>query len=243
MEIDKELIGKLRAAERVLVLTGAGISAESGVPTFRDAQSAFWSKFTPEELATPKGFARNPSLVWDWYAERRAMVERVEPNPGHHALARMEREFGEFLLATQNVDSLHQRAGSRKVVELHGNLSRVKCAAEGTVKDEWGEGSPPRCEDCGAYLRPDVVWFGESLPEAALRQAAEAAEACEVFFSIGTSSVVWPAAGLGQSAAARGAMVVEINPQPTPLTPQADHALQGPAGEVLPRLVKAVWGD
>ena len=241
--IAEQLVDSLRHAGRVLVVTGAGISAESGVPTFRDAQTGYWADFKPEELAAPEAFERNPKLVWDWYAERREMVARVEPNPGHYALARIEQQVGEFLLATQNVDGLHHRAGSASVVELHGNISRVKCSAEGTMVENWGEGSPPPCESCGANLRPDVVWFGEMLSESALQRATKAAEVCDVFFSIGTSAMVWPAAGLGQSAAENGAVVVEINPETTPLTRGADHVLHGPAGEVLPMLVKAVWGE
>src|SRR5262245_37061047 len=156
------LVDALRNARRVAVLTGAGVSAESGVPTFRDAQTGLWAKYDPRELATPDAFARNPKLVWDWYAARRAMLAKVKPNPAHFAIAELERRVPQFLLATQNVDGLHQRAGSVAMVELHGNIARVKCSREGTLVAQWSEAQadePPRCPACGAYLRPDVVWF------------------------------------------------------------------------------------
>jgi NAD-dependent deacetylase len=240
-----KLIAVLRAAQRVAVLTGAGISAESGVPTFRDAQTGLWSRFKPEELATPEAFRRNPKLVWQWYAARRARVATVAPNPGHQALAAWERRVPEFLLATQNVDGLHQRAGSRRVVELHGNLTRTKCFEENVEVEQWtdtGE-EPPRCPRCGGWLRPDVVWFNEMLPPDAFETALAAAQHCQVFFSIGTSTLVYPAASLPQEALAAGAAVVEVNPQQTPLTRCATHFLQGPAGQVLPALLRAVWPE
>ncbi|CAG0931082.1 MAG: NAD-dependent protein deacylase [Rhodocyclaceae bacterium] len=234
--IPRELIERLAAARRVAVLTGAGISAESGIPTFRDALTGLWANYDPQELATPEGFARNPRLVWDWYAERRARIAAVRPNPGHLALAALERRFEHFTLVTQNIDSLHQRAGSRTVVELHGNIARVKCSREEIVVGDFAlDESPPRCH-CGAYLRPDVVWFGEMLPAGAMAQAEEAAEHCEVFLSIGTSAQVYPAAELPLRALSSGATVVEINPECTALTRHAHFALQGAAGEVLSQL-------
>ncbi len=238
------LVGTVRSARRVAVLTGAGISAESGVPTFREALTGLWAKFNPEELATRQAFRRNPKLVWDWYAERRKMVKQVEPNAGHRALVTMENQIPHWTLITQNVDGLHQRAGSRRVIELHGNITRVKCFAEDTVISTWTEDQvPPRCTNCGSYLRPDVVWFGEMLPAEALRTASEAAHTCEVFFSIGTSGVVEPAALLPYEALERGATVIEVNPETTPLTRHATFRLAGLAGEVLPELVRAVWGQ
>lgn len=239
----KAAAGVLRAARAAAVLTGAGISAESGVPTFRDAQTGLWSRFKPEELATPEAFRRNPRLVWEWYAMRRARVAGVLPNPGHQALAELEQRVPEFLLATQNVDGLHQRAGSRKVVELHGNITRTKCFDENVVVARWEDTGeiPPRCPRCGGMLRPDVVWFNETLPPDAFAQALTAARRCEVFFSIGTSALVYPAASLPAEALAAGGVVVEVNPQETPLTPDSTHFLQGPAGRVLPALVRAVW--
>lgn len=237
MDIPRELIERLSQARRVAVLTGAGISAESGIPTFRDALTGLWANYDPQELATPEGFARNPKMVWEWYASRRARMAGVRPNPGHDALARLERRFDTFTLVTQNIDSLHQRAGSREVVELHGNITRVKCSLEQRVVSGFAESeSPPRCS-CGAYLRPDVVWFGEMLPADALARAEDAAEHCDVFLSIGTSAQVYPAAELPLRALSAGATVVEINPERTALTRHIQFALQGPAGEVLPLLL------
>lgn len=237
------LIETLRVTNYIAVLTGAGVSAESGVPTFRDAQTGLWAKYRPEDLASPDAFCRNPRLVWDWYAWRRDIVDRVKPNAGHYALAEMARHVSSFMLITQNVDGLHQQAGSENVIELHGNLRRVKCFREEVVIDEWvntGE-VPPRCPRCGDQLRPDVVWFGERLPPPALQAAIDAAEACDVFFSIGTSGLVEPAASLAHLAMQHGAKVIEINPTITPLTPLVSFALPGPSGEVLPALVHAAW--
>jgi NAD-dependent deacetylase len=245
MNFPADLLTILRKAKRITVLTGAGISAESGVPTFREAQSGLWAKFKPEELATPEAFRRNPKLVWDWYAWRREMVQTVEPNPGHHALAAMEARAPEFTLVTQNVDGLHQRAASKRVVELHGAITRTKCFEENIVVESWPEtpSIPPRCPQCGGYLRPDVVWFGEALPDGVFDAAVEASAACDVFFSIGTSSVVYPAASLPYEAARGGATIIEINPQATELTPAAAFSLRAKAGESLPALVAAAWGE
>lgn len=241
INIAPTLVDRLRSAERVVVLTGSGVSAESGVPTFRDAQTGLWSRFSPEELATPGAFERDPALIWDWYQWRRELVSEAQPNPGHRALARLENRPGDFMLITQNVDGLHQRAGSANVIEFHGNIMRTKCSAEGTLVDTWPtDHKPPRCQTCNAYLRPDVVWFGEVIPEQALARAFASAENCEVFLSIGTSSLVYPAAGLAEIALRAGAAVIEINPNPTPLSAVADFSLRGPAGEVLPELVQQV---
>jgi NAD-dependent deacetylase len=185
-------------------LTGAGISAESGIPTFRDAQSGLWARYRPEDLATPEAFERDPKLVWEWYAWRRERVKNVAPNPGHLALVELERRTGDFTLITQNVDNLHQRAGSRRIIELHGNITRVKCFERGHAVSEWGAGTPPRCPQCDGRLRPDVVWFGENLPDGVFEQALAAAEACDVFLSIGTSALVYPAASLPMAALERG---------------------------------------
>jgi NAD-dependent deacetylase len=236
-------VQQLRAAQRVSALTGAGISAESGVPTFRDAQTGLWARFDPTELASPEAFARDPRLVWEWYAWRRDLVAGARPNPGHFALAELERRVPGFTLITQNVDNLHQAAGSRHLIELHGNVQRTKCSREGVLIDEWVDTGevPPRCPICGAPLRPDVVWFGESLPAAALFAAATAAREAELFFSIGTSALVQPAASLPLEALRHGALLVEINPDETPLTPAATYALRGPAGQILPALVAAAF--
>lgn len=244
MNLPADFITKFRTARRVTVLTGAGVSAESGVPTFRDAQTGLWANFRPEDLATPRAFRRNPKLVWEWYAWRREKVATVSPNPAHHALVELEKLFPDFHLITQNVDGLHQRAGSRNVIELHGNITRTKCFEENTVVAEWPDTGdvPPKCPRCGGLLRPDVVWFEESLPEEELHLAQRASAACDVFLSIGTSSFVYPAAGLPTAALHAGATVVEINPKPTPFTAQAHHALAGPAGIVLPELLEALCG-
>lgn len=240
--IPTELARLLRTAPRITVLTGAGVSAESGVPTFRDALTGLWAKFSPEELATPEAFRRNPALVWEWYAWRRQLVARATPSAGHHALAELERRGAALTLITQNVDGLHQLAGSRRVIELHGNLARTRCFAEDVVVETWVEDGqvPPRCPRCGAGLRPDVVWFGEALPTAALEHAQAAAGTADLFLSVGTSSVVHPAAGLPLVAKRHGARLVEINPHATPLTAFADFVLRGPAGVVLPALVESM---
>ena len=236
----------LRGARYVAVLTGAGVSAESGVPTFRDAPTALWATFDPRELATPSAFARHPKRVWDWYAQRRAQLARVDPNPAHHALVALERRVPRFLLATQNVDGLHARAGSRALVELHGNLARVRCSACARVASRWNEpvdAEPPRCAACGAFLRPDVVWFEELLPADALAAAEGAARECDALLVVGTSAEVYPAAGLPDAARAAGAFIVEVNVGATPLTSRVDVALRGQAGTLLPALVRATWPD
>jgi NAD-dependent deacetylase len=244
MIIPAALRERLSAANHVAVLTGAGVSAESGVPTFRDAQTGLWANFKPEDLATPSAFRRNPKLVWEWYAWRRETVAKVTPNPAHHALAAMQSRFARFTLITQNVDGLHQRAGSRDVIELHGNITRTKCFAEDTVVTEWADTGdvPPKCPRCGGHLRPDVVWFEESLPEQAIMNAFAASRASDLFLSVGTSTVVYPAASLPFEALQAKATVVEINPDPTPLTPKADFVLSGPAGVVLPELLRQLAG-
>ncbi len=243
MDLPPGLVEALREARGVVALTGSGISAESGVPTFREAQTGLWERYDPQELATPEAFMRDPELVWNWYAWRRELVGRSEPNPGHLALMGLERNVPDFALVTQNVDGLHQRAGCKNVVELHGNINRTRCSAEGlAVEPGETNATPPLCPNCGAMLRPDVVWFGEMLPETALAAATEAIGGCDLFLSIGTSSLVYPAAGLPYEARAAGATVVEINPDETPLTPHVDFSVRGGAGEVLPALVEAAFG-
>jgi NAD-dependent deacetylase len=242
LTIDPDLVAALREAKLIAVLTGAGISAESGIPTFRDAQDGLWARFDPRELATPSAFARDPKRVWDWYAWRRERVASAEPNAGHRALVALDRRVPELVVITQNVDGLHQRAGSRRVVELHGNITRVKCSREGTPCAHWDDNGAevPRCPTCGAYLRPDVVWFEELLPEDALAAAEDAARRCDVLLVVGTSAEVYPAAALPEAASAAGARVVEVNPNPTAVSARADHALRGPAGTALPALVAAL---
>jgi NAD-dependent deacetylase len=233
----------LAGSRSLAMLTGAGISAESGVPTFRDAQTGLWTRFDPLQLATPTAFAIHPKLVWDWYAWRRELVARVQPNPAHDALVEIGRRIPDCLLITQNVDGLHRRAGSRKVVELHGNIGRVKCSREGTVVEHWDRvgDEVPRCASCGALLRPDVVWFEEMLQPESLAAAEAMARRCDLMLVVGTSAEVYPAAALPSIAKATGAMVIEINPNATTLSAAADYALRGPAGCVLPALVQEAW--
>ena len=236
------LIETLRDARHVVALTGSGISAESGVPTFREAQTGLWERYDPQRLATPQAFARDPRLVWGWYEWRRKLVTEAEPNPGHQALAELEHRIPGFTLVTQNVDGLHARAGSRNVIELHGSILRSKCSREGVIVElEHKDSVPPRCPRCGAFLRPDVVWFGEMLPPGALEAASEAARGCEALLSIGTSSLVYPAAALPYEALESGATLVEVNSSETPLTAHADYLLRGSAGQILPALLRRLF--
>jgi NAD-dependent deacetylase len=238
MEFSPELINRLRKAGRVAVLTGAGVSAESGIPTFR-GDDGLWKKFKPEELASIDAFMANPSLVWEWYAARRHVIHEKAPNAGHEALAEMEALFPKFTLITQNVDGMHQRAGSRHVLEMHGNILFSRCVRCGKKTNEMKmdeDGKVPFCP-CGGRMRPDVVWFGEALPRDVLFRAVEAAEHCDVFFSVGTSGVVDPAASLPLAAEQAGAYVVEINTERTGISELVDETLLGRSGEVLPALV------
>jgi NAD-dependent deacetylase len=226
----------LRPAKRVCVLSGAGVSAESGVPTFR-AADGLWEGHRIEDVASPAGWRRDPQLVWDFYHARRAKAGAVSPNPGHLALARMERKWGGgFTVATQNVDGLHQRAGSRNVLELHGSLRRTLCPGCGAVEDRGLDPLPPlpECPGCRTRVRPDIVWFGEALPPDVWQAAEQAAEGCDVFMVVGTSAVVFPAAGLVSVAKIHGARVVECNLAPTDASRLADVGLYGPSGRTLP---------
>jgi NAD-dependent deacetylase len=245
VDLPQALTLRLRKARSVAVLTGAGVSAESGIPTFRDAQTGLWARYDPLQLATPEAFARDPALVWKWYAWRRELVGSARPNAGHRALATLETRVPDFLLITQNVDGLHRKAGSRKMVALHGELERTVCSRERTVVADLpaDSGSPPLCPACGSPLRPDVVWFGESLPAEALAMAEAAAARAELFVSVGTSGEVYPAAALPAIARAGGAAVIEINPQPTPLSASADYRLRAPAAIALPALLRAAFPD
>jgi NAD-dependent deacetylase len=226
------------AGPRVVVFTGAGISQESGIPTFRDA-GGLWETFRPEELATPEAFAARPGVVWRWYRWRFERVRAAEPNAGHREIARWQELFPSLLVATQNVDRLHQRAGSRDVVELHGDLWTARCercGEETGMEEAIGRGGEPPLCACGGRLRPNVVWFGEMLPAAAFERAAEAAARADLFVVVGTSARVYPAAGLIEIAASSGAEVIEVNREATPLSPLAARTLRGAAGEVLPKL-------
>lgn len=233
-----------RQARRVAVLTGSGVSAESGVPTFR-GENGIWRKMKPEELASLSAFMRNPELVWDWYNYRKAVVTEVQPNPGHRALVAMEKYYGNFTLITQNVDDLHRRAGSENVLELHGNITRSYCL---NCRKQYSEVAvpeshqAPRCE-CGGLIRPDVVWFGEMLPQREIKLAFDAARQCELFFSIGTTAEVQPAGFLPIEALQNGAYVVEINPDPTVISDQVHEWVRGKSGIVLPQLVEAIKAD
>ncbi len=243
MEFPQELIDVLKTAKRVAVLTGAGVSQESGLRTFRDAQSGLWAQYRPEELASPQAFKRDPRLIWDWYAMRRGQVQEVKPNRGHFALAEFRHLFEQFTLVTQNVDGLHQAAGSTGVIELHGNLAQVRCSKCGVLTGSWDEapeGGVPVCRMCGGLLRPNVVWFGEALPREGLELAAAAARGCDVFFTIGTSGVVQPAASLAAAARNKQAVLVQVNLDPEPVISGVNFVLAGRSGEVLPALLEAV---
>jgi NAD-dependent deacetylase len=247
----REAVALLGQARRVVIFTGAGMSAESGVPTFRDALTGLWQRFDAEALATPQAFRDDPALVWGWYEWRRSTVGRARPNPGHLAVAAIEARVPDPVLVTQNVDDLHERAGSPAPIHLHGSLFAPRCATCAHPvpvpddEEEPAEGRrvpPPRCARCSGPVRPGVVWFGEALPEAALAAAVEAASSCEVLLTVGTSGLVYPAAEIPQVAARFGAAVIQVNPEETPLDPVADVNLRGPAARVLPALVEAVWG-
>jgi NAD-dependent deacetylase len=231
-------VGALRDARAVAAITGAGISAESGVPTFRGT-GGLWRTFRAEDLATPEAFARDPALVWDWYRWRRSRIAAARPNGGHVALARLEQRFAAFTLLTQNVDGLHLEAGSRNLVELHGNIWRARCTAEPhRLFDQRGEAPKdalPRCP-CGALLRPDIVWFGELLDQTALDRAAAAVRACDVLLVVGTSALVYPVAAFPSLVDRAHATIVEVNVDATPLTAAADIVLRGPAGRILPHV-------
>jgi NAD-dependent deacetylase len=239
IRLSDRLRERLAGPGPILALTGAGVSAESGLATFRGPEG-LWEGRDPMELATPEAFARDPLDVWRFYAWRRRMALQANPNPAHLALAAMEGARDDFLLVTQNVDGLHERAGSQRIIRLHGSLWRLRCVAEGSEKEDRREDLgelPPRCE-CGAMLRPGVVWFGESLPHEAIDTAARAAREARVVLVAGTSGLVYPAAGLPGIAGEAGAYVVEINPERTPLSALADEHLAGPAGEILPLLAE-----
>jgi len=232
---------RIAEAQQIAVLTGAGMSAESGVPTFRDAQSGFWAQFDPQDLATEDAFRAHPERVWDWYAQRREALSGVSPNAGHLATAAFaQRHPGRLTLITQNVDGLHQRAGSTNAIALHGSITEDRwldaprgCCGATPIEP----GQPPRCGVCGNLRRPAVVWFGERLPQSSLDRAQAAAHACDLMLVVGTSGVVYPAAGLALTAHQSGARVVIVNPEPTDLDLVADACLREPAAQCLPFLL------
>lgn len=228
----------LLASEKITALTGAGISAESGIPTFR-GKEGLWKTYRAEQLATPTAFIEDPKLVWEWYDWRRGIIGTKEPNPGHDVLAAWESLFPHFTLISQNIDGLHQKAGSKNVIELHGNIWKQRCIEEQTIHENHDiplREIPPHCPTCGALLRPHVVWFGESLDGSILQQSFMLSSNCDVMLVIGTSAVVQPAASLPLSAAEAGAKLIEINPDPTPLTTYADFSFRAKSGELLPLL-------
>lgn len=236
----------VQAARRLVVFTGAGVSAESGIPTFRDALTGLWARFDPEQLATEAAFRADPSMVWRWYAERRAAIAAAQPNAAHRAIAALEGRGPRVSVVTQNIDGLHARAGSHEVLELHGNILRVKCL-EGCGNPERIEPAfdwradprePPPCPRCGAALRPDVVWFGELLPPDVFSRAERAALRCDLMLVVGTSALVHPAAGLPLLARQAGARIAVVNPQDTPIDALADRVLRGSAATVLPELLR-----
>ena len=239
----------LADARRVVVFTGAGISAESGVPTFRDALTGLWERYDAQALATPQAFDDDPGLVWGWYEWRRALIEKVHPNPGHEAVAAIESRAPRTVVVTQNVDDLHERAGSAAPIHLHGSLFAPRCAtcarpapvAAGDEPEEGRRLDPPRCAHCTGPIRPGVVWFGEALPEEALETAVQEATECDVLLTVGTSGLVYPAADIPRVATMFGGTVIQVNPQPTPLDATATINLHGPAATMLPTLVATAW--
>lgn len=251
MELPDQLLEVLRAARHVMILTGAGVSAESGLPTFRDKQVGLWERFDPADLATPAAFERDPALVWGWYEWRRMKVMRASPNAAHQAIRNLEKLVPRLTLVTQNVDDLHERAGSARVLHLHGSLTHPYCMAcrhphafPTGIPDEPEGGrkvEPPRCIHCATRIRPGVVWFGEALPHREWNVAEQATMECDIFACIGTSSLVYPAASLIGLAATSGAVTIQINPDSTVADEQVTYDLRGPAGIVLPALLARAW--
>jgi len=240
--IVKTIIAKLLSAKKIVILTGAGVSAESGVPTFREAQTGLWANYKPEDLATPQAFKKDPEMIWSWYQWRRQLIAKVKPNPGHLAITAMQQALNHVSIITQNVDGLHQTAGSRDVIEFHGNIATNKCStchySEINYDNETKE--IPKCPSCNELLRPGVVWFGEAIPENASRASIALCEQADVFFSIGTSSLVYPAAGLVDICKQNHACIIEVNPNATPLTSSADIVISQASGKCLPLLIEAI---
>lgn len=240
MKIDDELAGKLKEAESVVFFTGAGISAESEIPTFR-GKDGIWNKLKPEELANFNAFLRNPDMVWEWYQHRKKIIHDSKPNPAHIAIAEMQKHFPDVKVVTQNIDNLHRRAGSKTIYELHGNIERnycIKCHKNYNTELDFSHGVP-KCE-CGGLIRPDVVWFGEYLPQDQYKASEKASAAADIFFVVGTSAVVYPAASLIFIAKAAGAYLVEINIEPTEASSIMNKSFFGKAGEVLPAILDNV---
>jgi len=242
MNVSERTLKRLHEARSIVAFTGAGISAESGVPTFRGNQG-LWKKFRPEELANLEAFMRNPALVWEWYAARRKIIEEIRPNPGHLALAELERLVPSLTIVTQNIDNLHRRAGNSTVFELHGNIERNYCLGCGkshTEEEIRFRSGIPTCHECGGLVRPDVVWFGELLPMDQWEQSLKAIESADVVLSIGTSGVVYPAAELPGKGKLRGAYLVEVNPEGTEMTDLMDESVRANSATVLPEMVESL---
>ncbi|MCF6269505.1 MAG: NAD-dependent deacylase [Melioribacteraceae bacterium] len=240
MEIPKTLIEKLKSAKSIIFFTGAGISAESGIETFR-GKGGLWNKMSAQELASFDGFMKNPDLVWEWYQYRRKIVRETNPNAGHKTIADFEKHFDEVTVVTQNVDNLHKRAGSSSILELHGNIERNYCMDCKTfygVEKFLESEEVPKCEKCGGMIRPDVVWFGEVLPQDIFAEAERKAAESDICFIVGTSAVVYPAAYIPIAAKRGGSVLVEINIEPTEITNQTDYSIKGKSGEVLPEIFK-----
>jgi len=236
-EIPQELLWELAGSSKVVALTGAGVSAEVGIPTFR-GPDGLWEGVKLEEVATPEAFKNNSQFVWNWYRERRLRMREVNFGVSHKALAELETIIPEFILLTQNIDGLHAKAGSKNVIELHGNIWFDRCSKCGVRVEASMEQKIPRCKNCGGLMRPDVVWFNEPLPEEALNEAFEASASCQFFLSIGTSALVQPAASLPLIAKNNGAFLLEINPNETPLTYYANWSFRRKSAEILPAIVE-----
>ncbi len=242
MKFEEEFLKQLEQSASVLFFTGAGISAESGISTFR-GKDGLWNKLKPEELANFNAFLKNPDRVWEWYQYRRKIIRNSRPNPAHKAIAEMEGYFEEVVVVTQNIDNLHRRAGSSEIYELHGNIERnycIKCRKRYDSPNLGFDDKVPKCSECGGLIRPDVVWFGEMLPQDVFTSAENAAAKCDICFVVGTSAVVYPAAYIPVTAKNSGAYVVEINIEPTEISSSVNYSIMGKAGEILPQILKAV---
>jgi NAD-dependent deacetylase len=241
MTIKKEFLDNLKEAKKIVFFTGAGISAESGISTFR-GKDGIWNKMKPEELASFNAFMKNPDLVWEWYQHRRDIIHKTNPNKGHYAIAEMEKYF-DVTVVTQNIDNLHRRAGSTNVFELHGNIERnfcIDCKTYYELVELDSSNKVPNCKKCGGLIRPDVVWFGEFLPQDQFSGGEKAAEWSDICFVVGTSAVVYPAAYIPMSAKRNGSYIVEINIEPTDLSSYADYSLYGKSGDILPEILAEI---
>jgi len=237
MKFKRIVVEKIKSAKRGFALTGAGISAPSGIPTFR-GENGFWKDKDPRELASLEGFEKNPERVWDWYNERRAIIRKTKPNPAHYALIEMENSFEQFAIITQNIDNLHEEAGSRNVIKLHGNIFRNKCSECGKLFNDIESKEIPRCDECGGLIRPDVIWFGEALPKEVLKRAIQWSELSDICIVIGTSAMVQPASSLPLFARENGAFVLEINKNQTVISSYANETILGQVETILPELSK-----